>query len=212
MGIRVFLIDEQAIFRHGLANLLAQESDIILIGESSGDDEVLSTLARLCPDVVILDIGMETGRGLQIARVLGEQHPHVRVIFLSNYKDGQHLLQALETGAHSYLLKNTSHHMLAKAIRATHRGERLLAPEMLPYLVDGYRHLVQARKQPEARLSVQEIDILRMLSDGATSQDIAKHMFWSEVTVKRRVRDIEDKLQANNRIHAVATALRLGLI
>lgn len=213
MRIRVFLIDDQAIYRHGLSVLLAREQDLDVIGECASDERLCALLGAVRPDVVLLDTGMDGEGGIQQVREIAQAMPTARLVVLSNYRDVKHMLHALDAGAHAYLLKNTSHDKLVQAIRAVYRGQRLLAPEMMPFIVDGYGHLlVQGAAPADTRLSLQEIDILQLLASGATSRDIAERMFWSEVTVKRKVRTIEDKLSASNRVHAVATALRLGII
>ena len=212
MSIRVLIVDDHAIFRRGLRSLLAEDSDIEVVGEADNGPATLSAVARLDPDVVTLDIRLGGIDGIQTARQLQQQFPRARVIFLTTYEDSQYLLGALQAGAYAYLLKNTSYDTLAGAIRSVQRGQRLLAPELVHHVLDEYRRLAQERLRQEAGLSDQELEVLRLLASGATSRDIADRLFWSEVTVKRKVQDIADKLNAGNRIQAVAEAVRRGLI
>jgi len=195
-----------------LRSLLAEEADIEVVGEADSAPATLAAVARLDPDVVTLDIRLGGVDGLQTARQLQQQFPQARVLFLTTYEDRQYLLGALQAGAYAYLLKSTSYDTLAGAIRAVQRGQRLLAPELVHHILDEYRRLAQEQLRQQAGLSEQEIEVLRLLADGATSRDIADRLFWSEVTVKRKIQDIADKLHAGNRVQAVAEAVRRGLI
>ncbi len=212
MTIRVLIVDDHAIFRRGLRSLLAEESDIEVVGEADSGPTTLSAVGQLDPDVVTLDIRLGGIDGIQTARQLQQHYPQVRVIFLTTYDDNQYLLGAFQAGAFAYLLKSSSYDTLANSIRSVQRGQRLLAPELVHYVLDEYRRLAQERMRLDAGLSEQEVEVLRLLSDGATSRDIADKLFWSEVTVKRKIQDITDKLHAGNRVQAVAEAMRRGLI
>jgi DNA-binding NarL/FixJ family response regulator len=212
MTIRVLIVDDHAIFRRGLRSLLAEEADIEVVGEADSGPTTLAAVARLDPDVVTLDIRLGGVDGIQTARQLQQQHPQARVMFLTTYEDSQYLLGAFQAGAYAYLLKNTSYDTLAGAIRSVQRGQRMLAPELVHHVLDEYRRLAQERLRQEVGLSEQEIEVLRLLAEGATSRDIADKLFWSEVTVKRKIQDIADKLNAGNRVQAVAEAVRRGLI
>jgi DNA-binding NarL/FixJ family response regulator len=212
MTIRVLIVDDHAIFRRGLRSLLAEEPDIEVVGEADSGPATLAAVGQLGPDVVTLDIRLGGVDGIQTARQLQQQSPGARVIFLTTYEDSQYLLGALQAGAYAYLLKNTSYDTLANAIRKVQNGQRLLAPELVHHVLDEYCRMAQERLRQEAGLSEQEIEVLRLLADGATSRDIADRLFWSEVTVKRKIQDIADKLNAGNRVQAVAEAVRRGLI
>ena len=200
MHSRVFIVDDHAIFRRGLRSLLAEEPDIDVIGESASGVDALAAAARLEPDVMTLDIRLGGLDGIQVARQLQLRHPTVRVIVLTTYEDSQ------------YLLKNTSYDTLANAIRAVRRGQRLLAPELVHHMLEEYRQLAQQRLRQDSGVSDQELEVLRLLAEGASSREIADRLFWSEITVKRKVQDIADKLNAGNRVQAVAEAVRRGLI
>ena len=212
MHSRVFIVDDHAIFRRGLRSLLAEEPDIDVIGESANGVDALAAAGRLDPDVMILDIRLGGLDGIQVARQLQLRHPSVRVIVLTTYEDSQYLLSAFQSGAYAYLLKNTSYDTLANAIRAVRRGQRLLAPELVHHMLEEYRQLAQQRLRHESGVSDQELEVLRLLAEGASSREIADRLFWSEITVKRKVQDIADKLNAGNRVQAVAEAVRRGLI
>jgi DNA-binding NarL/FixJ family response regulator len=212
MSIRVLIVDDHAIFRRGLRSLLAEETDIDVVGELDSGPATLAAVERLRPEVITLDIRLGGLDGIQVTRQLLQQYPHLRVIILTTYEDDEYLLGALQAGAHAYLLKNTSYDTLADTIRAVQRGQRLLAPELVHRVIDEYCRVSQERLRSQIGLSEQEIEVLRLLAEGATSREIADRLFWSEITVKRKIQDITDKLHASNRVQAVAEAVRRGII
>lgn len=212
MTIRVLIVDDHAIFRRGLRSLLAEERDIEVVGEADSGPAALTMAGHLGPDIVTLDVRLSGIDGIQATRQLLQRFPAIRVIILTTYEDDQYLLGALQAGAHAYLLKNTSYEGLANTIRAVQQGQRLLAPELVHRVLEEYCRMVQEQLLREVGLSEQEIEVLRLLAEGATSRDIADRMFWSEITVKRKVQDITEKLEATNRVQAVAEAVRRGLI
>lgn len=212
MTIRVLIVDDHAIFRFGLRSLLADEPDISVVGEADSYSATLAAVAQLNPDIVILDVRLGGVDGIHTARQLQQQHPQVRVMFLTTYEDSQYLIGALQAGAYAYLLKSSSYDSLASMIRSVQRGQRMLAPELVHHVLDEFHRMAKERLRQEAGLSDQEIEVLRLLADGATSRDIADRLFWSEVTVKRKIQDIADKLNVANRMQAVAEAVRRGLI
>lgn len=212
MTIRVLIVDDHAIFRRGLRSLLAEERDIEVVGEADSGPAALTMAGHLGPDIVTLDVRLSGIDGIQVTRQLLQRFPAIRVIILTTYEDDQYLLGALQAGAHAYLLKNTSYEGLANTIRAVQQGQRLLAPELVHRVLEEYCRMVQEQLLREVGLSEQEIEVLRLLAEGATSRDIADRMFWSEITVKRKVQDITEKLEATNRVQAVAEAVRRGLI
>jgi two-component system response regulator DevR len=210
--IRVLIVDDHAIFRRGLRSLLADEDDITVIGEAESGPATLALVPQIVPDVVTLDIRLGGLDGIQTARQLAQQYPQLRIIMLTTYEDKEYLLGALQAGAHAYLLKNTSYDTLASAIRTVHAGQRLLAPELMHHVLDEYAKIARDQARQESGLTDQELDVLRLLAAGTSTREIADQLFWSEITVKRKVQDLVDKLQASNRVQAVAEAVRRGLI
>jgi two-component system response regulator DevR len=212
MRIRVLIADDHAIFRRGLRSLLADDPDITVVGEADSGASTLSLVERLAPDVVTLDIRMGGMDGIQTTRMLVRHHANIRVIVLSTYEEQPYLLGALQAGAYAYLLKSTSYDTLATAIRTVYAGQRLLAPDLISHVLEDYQRLAQEQIRRDSGLAPQEIEVLRMLADGVSTQEVAERLFWSEITVKRKVQDIVDKLQVTNRVQAVAEAIRRGLI
>jgi DNA-binding NarL/FixJ family response regulator len=210
--IRVLIVDDHTIFRRGLRSILADEPDIVIVGEAEHGPGAMAAAAQLAPDVITLDIRLGGTDGIQITRQLAQRHPSVKTIILTTHEDRPYLLGALHAGAWAYLLKSTSYETLADVIRAVHGGRRLLAPELMHHVLDDYQRLVQDSIRHTSGLSEQDVTILHMLAEGAGSREVAEQLFWSEVTAKRKIQDIVEKLAATNRVHAVAEALRRGII
>lgn len=212
MPIRVLLVDDHAIFRRGLRSLLADEKDIMVLGEAEGGAAALAAVSKEPPDVVTLDIRLGDIDGIQVAHRLSRSHPKVRTIILSTYEDRQYLLGALQAGAYAYLLKSNSFDILPRAIRTVHSGQRLLAPELVPHVLEDYQRISKIQAIRECGLTLQEIEVLRGLANGEGSRKIAEQLRLSEITVKRKVKEITDKLNTKNRIQAVAEAIRRGIV
>jgi two-component system response regulator DevR len=210
--IRVLIVDDHPIVRQGVRSVLANHADIEVVGEAEGAASLFANLATLKPDVVLLDIRMPGQNGIEITQRLKREHPEVKVILLSTYDDEEFLFGALRAGAEGYLLKSASNEVLASSIRQVGRGERLLSPTLLTKVMREFQDLAQEKTRSDSGLSDQELKVLRMIADGATNKEIAEKLFWSEVTVKRKVQDILEKMGVANRAQAVAEAGKRGLL
>ncbi len=210
--IRVLIVDDHPIVRQGVRSVLANHADIEVVGEADGAASLFATLAALKPDVVLLDIRMPGQNGIEITQRLKREHPEVKVILLSTYDDEEFLFGALRAGAEGYLLKSASNEVLASSIRQVGRGERLLSPTLLTKVMREFQDLAKEKTRTDSGLSDQELRVLRMIADGATNKEIAEKLFWSEVTVKRKVQDILEKMGVANRAQAVAEAGKRGLL
>lgn len=210
--IRVILVDDHPVVRQGLRSILANHHDIVVVGEADGGMGLFSSLAHTDADVVLMDIRMPGPNGIEITQRLKREWPQLKVIILTTYEDDDYLFNALRVGADGYLLKSASHDVLANAIRQVARGERLLSPALISKLMREFEDLAKEKARAESGLTAQEQQVLQLIAEGATSKEIAEKMFWSEVTVKRKVQDILEKLNVATRAQAVAEATRRGLI
>lgn len=210
--IRVLLVDDHPIVRQGVRSVLAHHSDIEVIGEADSAQALFAALAERQPDVILLDIRLPGQTGVEIAQRMKREWPAIKIIILTTYEDEEYLFGALRAGAEGYLLKSASPAMLASAIRQVAGGERLLSPALVGKLMREFGALAKARAEAEAGLSAQEIEVLRLIAAGATNREIAERLYWSEVTVKRKVQDILEKMGVANRPQAVAEAARRGLL
>lgn len=207
--IRVYLVDDHHLFRRGLAGLIGDHPDFLIVGEAASGQEALRACAQHRPDVVLMDVHMPAGSGVQAARLLKQNHD-VRVLMLTISDKDSDLQAALAAGADGYLLKNAEPEQLFQAIRRVHSGQGILSPELTGRVM----RLAGAgpEREPAVSLSPREKQVMAELARGATTAEIAGRLTISENTVKTHVRHILDKLEAGNRAEAVARAAALGLL
>jgi DNA-binding NarL/FixJ family response regulator len=210
--IRVLIVDDHPIVRQGVHSVLANHADIQVIGEADSAPRLFACLESLKPDIVLLDIRMPGQNGIEITQRLKRERPETKVIILSTYDDDEFLFGALRAGAEGYLLKSASPQVLASAIRQVGHGERLLSPALVSKVMQEFQELAKEKTRAEAGLTDQELQVVRMIADGATNKEIAEKLYWSEVTVKRKVQDILQKMGVANRAQAVAEAAKRGLL
>ena len=210
--ISVLLVDDHPVVIEGLRKLLAAAGDIAVTGEAHDAAGALEQARTLRPDVVLLDLRMPGASGIQVARRLRDQESSAAVIILTSYGEQAYVRQALEAGADGYLLKSTPSEQLIAAIRAAARGRRQLSPELLDGVLAEFGGLAREQTRREADLSEDDREILRRASQGATNREIGVATGRSEIAVKKRLQVIFAKLNAVDRAHAVAEAIRRGLI
>ena len=210
--ISVLLVDDHPVVIEGLRKVLATAGDIDVTGEAHDAAGMLEQARRLRPDVILLDLRMPGANGVQATRRLREQEMGAAVIILTSYGDQAYVRQALEAGADGYLLKTTPPEQLIAAIRATARGRRQLSPELLDGVLAEFGGLAREQTRREIDLAEEELEILRRAAEGATNREIGLATGRTEVAVKKRLGVIFGKLDAVDRAHAVAEAIRRGLI
>jgi DNA-binding NarL/FixJ family response regulator len=205
--IRVLLADDHPVVRQGLAAMLGAADGLDVVGEASSGPEAETLAGALRPDIVLMDLRMPGGDGVEsIERMTAAGLP-CRVIVLTTYETDADILRAVEAGAAGYLLKDVTPGELAGAIRAAARGETVLAPSVAGRLVD------RLRSRPDApRLSERETAVLRLVARGCTNAEIGRHLFIGESTVKTHLLRAFGKLGVTDRTAAVTSAMRQGLI
>ena len=215
--VRVLLVDDQSLFREALATLLGVRADIDVVGEAGNGDEALAQVARLRPDVVLMDLRMPVLDGIAATRRLRVEQPGVRVIALTTFDDDEDVFAALRAGAVGYLLKDVSSARLVEAVLAAARGESVLQPSVAAKVVARFAELPAGDAPPRPQplvmpLSARELDVLRLLADGRTNREIATELFLAEGTVKNHVTNVLAKLNARDRTQAALRAHALGLL
>lgn len=205
--IRVLLADDHPVVRQGLAAMLGAQDDLEVVGDASSGPQAEALAAALRPDIVLMDLRMPGGDGVEsIERMTAAGLP-CRVVVLTTYETDGDILRAVEAGAAGYLLKDATPAELAGAIRAAARGETVLAPSVAAVLVD------RLRGRPEApRLSEREREVLRLVAEGCTNAEIGQRLFIGESTVKTHLLRAFGKLGVADRTAAVTSAMRHGLI
>jgi DNA-binding NarL/FixJ family response regulator len=210
--ISVLLVDDHEIVIEGLRKLLSAAGDIDVTGEAHDAAAALELARKLNPDVILLDLRMPGATGIQAARRLRQQEFGGAIIVLTSYGDKAYVRQALEAGADSYLLKNTPSAELIESIRSAARGRRQLSPELLDSVLEEFGGLAREKTVRDADLSDEDLRMLTLASEGATNREIGVALNRSEIAIKKRLQIVFQKLDVNDRAHAVAEALRRGLI
>jgi len=205
-AIRVLIVDDHQVVREGLQRMLKLEEDIQVVGEATNVEEALTQAELLSPDIVLMDIKMPERDGIEATRRLKEKQPACKVIMLTLYEE--YLAQAIEAGAEGYLLKDVKREELVSAIRAVQQGRTPLSPLSRESLSE-FATLISAGR---SYLTERELEILRLIANGATTKEIGDQLFLSQATVKRDTRRIFDKLGVHNRSEAVAEAYKKKLI
>jgi DNA-binding NarL/FixJ family response regulator len=204
--IRILLVDDHPVVRMGLRGMLDAEPDLTVVGEASSGVEGFDQVVALTPDIVLMDLRMPGGDGVEATGRILSAVPDVRVMVLTTYESDRDILRAIEAGASGYLLKDASPKELADAVRAAARGGTVLAPSVASTLVR------QMRSPAPPALSVRETEVLRLVAAGLTNADIGRRLFISEATVKTHLLRVFNKLDVADRTAAVTTAMRHGLL
>ncbi len=206
--IRVMLVDDHTMVRRGLATFLKVFDDLQLAGEAESGEAAIQLCAEVKPDVILMDMVLPVMDGATATRVIRQQFPHVQVIALTSFKEGDLIKNALESGAIGYLLEDVSADELAGAIRAAHSGHTTLSPEVAQALVQ----TVQQPSMPDFDLTERECEVLDLMVEGLNNTQIARKLGISPSTIKSHVSNILSKLGAASRTEAVSLALRHKLV
>lgn len=211
--IRVLVVDDHPLMRGALHALLSEEEDFEVVGEAGTGNAALMLALELRPDIVLLDIFLGTFNGLDIVKQVLRGSPHTHIVVFTGFSSEELLLDAIRVGVHGYLPKTLSHPELLAALRAVEQGERVIGElRAITQVLNEFNRLTQERNLTRYGLSAKEIEIMRLASHGYSNKEIGSRIFWSEITVKRKMQDIYRKLQVSDRTQAVAEAMRLGLI
>jgi DNA-binding NarL/FixJ family response regulator len=215
--IRVLIADDQQLVREGLRVLLDLIPDICVVGEASNGTEAVERARRLKPDVILMDVQMPELDGVAATRQIQEICPQVRVIILTTFDDDEYVFEGLRAGAAGYLLKDVPSEQLAEAIRAAARGEAFIQPSVTRKVVAEFTRMAERervrREQPLIEpLSARELEVLALLAESLSNQEIADRLYIAPGTVKNHVSNILSKLNARDRTQAVLQAKELGLL
>jgi len=209
-AIRVLIADDHPIVREGLRTLVASEPGMDIIGEATNGAEAISLARTLRPDVILMDLIMPVKDGIEAIAEIKGQDPEVSILVLTSFGEEENVFPAIRAGAMGYLLKDTAPDQLLQAIYDVHRGESSLHPSIALQLI---REINQPSDLPPAPdpLTQRELEVLKLLAQGLTNQEIADRLVISEWTVRTHVRNILGKLHLANRTQAALYALREGI-
>jgi DNA-binding NarL/FixJ family response regulator len=211
-AIRVVLVDDHTMLRHGLRQTL-REHGFDVVGEASNGRAGAQLVLELKPDVAVMDLDMPQLNGVEATRSILEREPGARVVMLTISGDDDDVLDALAAGACGYLLKTAPPGDIVRAIEAAHAGDSTISPGVATRLVERVRDTARrAAPEPAATLTPRELEILRLIVEGRGNSEIAEALVISPSTAKNHVAHVLDKLGMQNRVQAAVYAVRTGLV
>jgi len=214
LKIRILLADDHTLVRDGLRMVLDSEPDLSVIAEAGDGAEALRIALGEDVDLAILDVAMPTMTGLQVARELQARRPEIKVLMLSMHDNEQYFFEALKAGASGYVLKSGANRDLVEACRAAMRGQPFLYPAAVTALIRDYidRGAIRGDDRPADPLTPREQDVVKLIAEGHTSEEIASILVISKKTVDRHRANVLEKLGMRNRVELTRYAIRRGLV
>lgn len=218
--IRVFVADDQSLFREMLIGMLNKEEDIEVVGEAATGTDAIRKIRALQPDVALVDINMPEQNGIKVTEVIKNDFENVRIVVLTGYSQETYIFEALQRGASGYLSKDISAEKVKEAIRTVFQGESLLEAKITTKLIKEFVKIKvngqdMEESEPEITdeipLTKREIEVLRLIAKGLSNMDIASKLFISEHTVKTHVGNLLRKLGLADRVQAVLYAIERGI-
>ena len=201
--IRILTVDDHPVLREGIAAILASEADMLLVGEASNGREAIEQFRTHRPDITLMDLQMPLMSGGEALVAIRREFPDARIVVLTTYSGDAQADRAFKAGAYGYLLKSMLRKELVETIRTVHSGRKRIPPEIAVEL---------AEHHSDDALTEREVEVLGQVASGNANKMIADNLEISEETVKAHMRKILSKLGANDRTHAVAIALKRGII
>jgi DNA-binding NarL/FixJ family response regulator len=213
LKIRVLLADDHEVVRSGLRMVLEAQSDIEVVAEAGDGAQALEEALAQEIDLTVLDVSMPRMTGLQAAAELHRRRPELRILMLSMHDNEQYFFEALKAGASGYVLKTAANRDLVEACRACMRGEAFLYPPAVATLVRDYLDGARfGETPPQDPLTARELEVVKLIAEGHTSEEIATELVLSKKTVERHRANVLDKLGMRNRVDLTRYAIRRGLV
>ena len=207
--IRVMVVDDHEMVRKGLISYLLTEPDIELVAEASSGREAVRIAREKRPDVILMDLIMEDGNGIEATKEIMSFYPECKIIIITSYYDDEQVFPAIEAGALSYLLKTARAEEVISAIHKAMRGETVIEPKVANKMLNRLR---PKERQPHDDLTEREMEVLMLIAEGMTNQEISEELFIGIKTVKTHVSNILNKLNVQDRTQAAIYANRHGLV
>jgi DNA-binding NarL/FixJ family response regulator len=201
--IRILSVEDHPVFREGLSTIIASQTDMVLAAQATNAVEAIAEFRRLRPDITLMDLRLAGTNGTDALIAIRGEFPQARIIMLSTSDGDGEIQRAMRAGACAYLLKSMPQKDLLQVIRTVHSGRRCILPEVAARLSEHYG---------EDDLTERELQVLRLIRDGNRNKQIADRLAIAETTVNFHIKNLVDKLQANDRTHAVTLAVRRGLL
>ena len=201
--VRVLCVDDHPLVRKGIAAILANETDMKLVAEAGSCREAVDAFKTHRPEVVLMDLRMPGQDGIEATKQIRREDPEARIIALTSYDGDQEIYRALEAGVRGYILKETVHTEIVRAIRVVMTGKRLMPPEVAERLSEHF---------PQVALTPREVEVLQYVAQGYGNKEIGARLGTAAGTVKMHLQNILSKLGASDRTHAVTLAIKRGII
>lgn len=209
---RILVVDDHVLFRDGLISLFQSTPDFEVVDQAGTVSEGIEKAFHHRPDIILMDFSLPDGTGLDATKVILDEMPECKIVFLTVFETDENLLKAIRLGAKGYMLKNISSSSLLASLRALANGEIAMSRKMMSRVVEYSRAMpIPPADDVVTKLSPRELDILSALQDGASNSQIARQLFLSENTVKHHIHSILEKLGVENRRQAGALAKQIGL-
>ena len=209
--MRTVLVDDHALFRDGVASLLLAWGHEV-VGQAADGNEAIDLVDETTPDVVLMDVRMPNVSGLEATARIKERHPEVAIVMLTVSEDEADLFRAIKAGAQGYLLKNLEAPQLRSMLEGVARGEPAITPSTAARIIDEFLRAPGGARQETQRLTERELEVLQLVTAGQRNREIAAELGISENTVKFHLKNIVEKLHAQNRAELAARAVREGLV
>ncbi|HLZ26288.1 MAG TPA: response regulator transcription factor [Chloroflexota bacterium] len=210
--LRIVLVDDHSLVREGLAGLLRYQADIEVVGEAADATGALDVVARVRPDLVLMDIDMPGEDGIAATRRLKIAHPEVAVVMLTVHDDVDRLVEAVKAGAQGYLVKNIRSAELLEDLRGVARGEAAISRRMAARLLEEFRRSDEALPTPDTTLTNRELEVLELVAARQSNREIAANLVLSEHTVRNHLKNILGKLHMRSRRQAAAYGIARGWV
>ncbi len=210
--ISVFIVDDHAVVRQGIRAFLQALPDMEVVGEAENGTQAVELALQTAPDVVLMDLVMPDMDGVEATRRVKSASPRTQVVIFTSYYRDEYIFPAIRAGALSYILKDADPAELAEAIRKAAHGEAMLNPRVAARLVQEIQGVRSEDTNPFAELSERELEVLRLIANGASNKEIADQLVISEKTVKSHVSNILSKLHLVDRTQAAAYAWNKGIV